>query len=499
MEKILHEVLAEDKSLLCRRDELIAVLEKKVPGNLSRDLAPIKKALTLNIGEKFFVGEADRETSKKEIEEILKSSGMRADRINFVIETFAKALDWDKSSVLVQEEPKVEEPKVKVPPFSEVYRQQKEAAAQAAKSSEAKKNTRQNQGMRLPPPTSNSNSNSNSTSPPNSTPIQNSSDNKNKILIGLVCVLAAALLFVISGQSRNENSPTQNSLTESSTAQNSSTQSASVEDTSYRNAQTDLSLNGMDLGISVDELTRRIGRPLRIEKVDGYDRYVYSDEFYVTVVGGKVNAFVTRRPSDKTLRGLHVGSTYGEVIDKYGTNSKDMDHQGLTLHEYPFNSLDGQYSLLRFAINSSGRVEYISIRIVEEPASPKQENNSAIPENVKQAAAAFVSYHNAITNGNFPAAFDLFTDERKAKMDYNIRGFASGYSDTISSEVTDLKLVSNSGDTVVMNYILDARDRAGGGRILYQQFSGQVVMIRVGGVWKIASTESRRIKEVMER
>ena len=95
MEKILREILSEDKSLLCRRDELIAVLEKKVPGNLSRDFAPIKKALTLNIGEKFFVGKTNKTAVKKEVEEILKSSGMRADRIDFVIETFAEALDWN--------------------------------------------------------------------------------------------------------------------------------------------------------------------------------------------------------------------------------------------------------------------------------------------------------------------------------------------------------------------------------------------------------------------
>lgn len=101
MDKILHEVLAEDKSLLGRRDELITALERKVPGNLKRDFTPIKKAISLNVGEKFLTGNSDKEATKEEVREILKASGMQAARIEFVIETFTKALDWDKPLIPV--------------------------------------------------------------------------------------------------------------------------------------------------------------------------------------------------------------------------------------------------------------------------------------------------------------------------------------------------------------------------------------------------------------
>ena len=104
LDKILHEVLANDKSLLSRRDELIAALEEKVPGNLRRDFAPIKKAISLNVGEKFLVGEQDKDKTKEEVAEILKSSGMQAARIDFVVETFAKALDWYTPMIPVIEE-----------------------------------------------------------------------------------------------------------------------------------------------------------------------------------------------------------------------------------------------------------------------------------------------------------------------------------------------------------------------------------------------------------
>ena len=50
MEKILAEILIADKNILSRRDDLISALDEKVPGNLSRDYAPIKKAINLNVG-----------------------------------------------------------------------------------------------------------------------------------------------------------------------------------------------------------------------------------------------------------------------------------------------------------------------------------------------------------------------------------------------------------------------------------------------------------------
>lgn len=101
LEEILREVLAADKSILCRRDELIATLENKVPANLRRDFASIKKALALNVGEKFFVGNSDKEAAQADVAKILKEGGLQEARINFVIETFTNALDWYKPLIPV--------------------------------------------------------------------------------------------------------------------------------------------------------------------------------------------------------------------------------------------------------------------------------------------------------------------------------------------------------------------------------------------------------------
>lgn len=103
MEKILREILAADKTILSRRDDLLAALEKKVPNNLRRDYAPIKRAINLNVGEIFFVGESNEDATKVKVVDILKSSGMQETRINFVIETFTKALEQIKIPEVVEE------------------------------------------------------------------------------------------------------------------------------------------------------------------------------------------------------------------------------------------------------------------------------------------------------------------------------------------------------------------------------------------------------------
>lgn len=102
MEKILSEILAEDKEILNRREDLISKLDEKVPSNLQRDCLVIKNALRLNVGEFFYSGEVDK------VREILKSSGMNETRINFIVDTFTKALGLDK--VPVAKEIKIETP-----------------------------------------------------------------------------------------------------------------------------------------------------------------------------------------------------------------------------------------------------------------------------------------------------------------------------------------------------------------------------------------------------
>ena len=112
MEEILREILNSDKNLLSRRDELIAILDDKVPGRLMREYTPIKRALMLNIGEIFAVGNSDHEAAINKAIEILKQSGLQENKINDVIEIFVKVLGWDKKPIEPVEEKNIPPKKV---------------------------------------------------------------------------------------------------------------------------------------------------------------------------------------------------------------------------------------------------------------------------------------------------------------------------------------------------------------------------------------------------
>ena len=98
MDEFLKEILSQDETLITRREDLLKVLDEKVPNNLRRSYAAIRKALTLNVGEIFAVGGDSLSEKKSKVRQILKDSGMQDSRIDGVIETFVNALD-------LQEEP----------------------------------------------------------------------------------------------------------------------------------------------------------------------------------------------------------------------------------------------------------------------------------------------------------------------------------------------------------------------------------------------------------
>ena len=155
-------------------------------------------------------------------------------------------------------------------------------------------------------------------------------------LIGIACVLVIALIFVT-----NKNSDS----------------SANI----HLNAKTELSLNGIDLGGSVFDIEKILGKPQKTKKYSYDEAYEYDGLTIYATSDGHITSILTTNPAHKTLRGLHVGSTYGEVLEKYGSNSTDsIDDDGDILHKYFFTTLDGQSGELWFVVNNS-RVSQIDL------------------------------------------------------------------------------------------------------------------------------------------
>ncbi len=99
MDELLKEILSQDKTLLTRREDLLKILDEKVPGNLRRTYAAVRKALTLNVGEILSVKDLSRAEKQEKIWQVLKESGMQEARITEVINIFESALNWNESPV----------------------------------------------------------------------------------------------------------------------------------------------------------------------------------------------------------------------------------------------------------------------------------------------------------------------------------------------------------------------------------------------------------------
>ena len=118
--------------------------------------------------------------------------------------------------------------------------------------------------------------------------------------------------------------------------------------------------------------------------------------------------------------------------------------------------------------------------------------------NFEAAKQTFLDYHNSITAGDFRAAYNMLTDNQKQRMGSDLKSYASGYATTISSTVTNVKLISGDGNSYTLGYRLQARDTYRGNKVLVQEFEGQVTLVNSGGRWGIDNTQSKKISERVE-
>ena len=107
LRELLRDILREDRSLLARRDELIARLESSANMRMIKELSSLKSALRKNIGEYFLaVGEnaSDQERASviEKAELLLTKSGMQERPAKNAIETLRYALRWDERNNLVE-------------------------------------------------------------------------------------------------------------------------------------------------------------------------------------------------------------------------------------------------------------------------------------------------------------------------------------------------------------------------------------------------------------
>ena len=141
---------------------------------------------------------------------------------------------------------------------------------------------------------------------------------------------------------------------------------------------------------------------------------------------------------------------------------------------------------------SGGRIEYSNWDNgleIEEP-TPKISD-------VDIAKQTFIKYHRAITNKNYREAYNILSYSQQQRMG-SFENYVSGFANTISSEVTNLTLVSQETNSYTFEYTLTARDHYQGGRIKVQIFKGHVIMAEDNGNWYVQYAQSNKISERIE-
>lgn len=100
---ILRAVLAEDRTLLSRREELLAAMEQRVTPELMHHYRSFQQAIqSSRIGELFLsvdgASRKEKESVRLQSRQILQALGMQKRAALRVEETIARALDWPPSS-----------------------------------------------------------------------------------------------------------------------------------------------------------------------------------------------------------------------------------------------------------------------------------------------------------------------------------------------------------------------------------------------------------------
>ena len=327
----------------------------------------------------------------------------------------------------------------------------------------------------------------------NSSTINESGSILKYIIIGVILVLGVFLgIYFFSNKTANDIS--------SNTSNNGI---ISNEEKNILSVNSDLSLGGVELGYSIEQMHKVLGKETSIDEKDSYKFYNYSD-IQVGIKNGKVDALVSNSSAVATKRGIHQGSSLKDVFDKYGDNYNKMDYDDLILYEYTFATDNNKNGILRFAISkSNNQVNYISVRIPEEDLNTKSitttDNSTSNVTNANEAAQALNNYYAAINKHDMRAAYNILSDDMQTHMG-SLNDYADGYKTTLSDGISNVQVTSNSGDEIALSYTLTARDSYNSNSIKEQTFACTALLSKKTGSWHIVDMSAKKQGErIMSR
>ena len=532
---VLRKVLAKDRSILARREDLIAAMGILVPVAAMREYRALTTALQeSNLGEILLAADQkspeERQAALGQAREMLLEKNMQEKTVERVIATLTDALDWGKEAQAEQAAPAAgaqtapqagaaqpqmpeaekpqaaaaQQPAATQTPWACVCGHQgntsafctecgrsraegeRQAAAQAAPPVATAAGTQRNavppvQPQVWPEPAGQAAGGATGRSPAEA--------KKRMALIAAVVVLLGILVFFGVREFGSQGSGSYVSLVGKQATE------------TAKEAKTDLSLGGLDLGDKKSDIEKaKLGKENDTKEESSFVFHYY-DDVQVATDGDEVVGL--RSVSDRlaTKRGIHQGDSLADVKKAYGSDfQKSAGEDGMTYYEYAFQTDAGEEGLLRFAIrNSDQKVGYISARLTRyEKAKAQPNTQAAAPAaDARGAQVALNNFYNAISHKDYSGAWQMMTPEQQKRMgDYD--SFRQGYSTTLSSEARNVTIASAAPDKVVLTYRLLARDRMPGGKVKAQVFDCSATMVPSGGNWKLLYTEAKQVSSRVE-
>ena len=526
---ILKKILQKDTNLLV--DTAGFLNEIKKAGIKGGDYRAIESACNANITEVLLSVDADSvedvEQGKQKIREALAANNLQEGRIDFLVDTFQYALSWTSREELERKEQAVRELEQQ-----KLLKAQQEAAEAADVLGMEEQGAQTGTANEQPPAPSkplewkcqscghehntgtfcsqcgyNPNApvqpvapakpvpevqvlpkTENSYTPPamhnpsnNNISLNTSSRRKGNgskffVVVLILAVIGGALYFL--NDSDNGDFVTVSEQKKSSLAGNSSQEKRQRNNPCF--------LGEIQIGDSKEYVLKKLGTENKRENRGAgmNEAYIYDDMNVIFDKDGLVSALESNTGKYDTTAGVHQGDSLSDVINAYGESEYKSQAGNLTLYEYKVTASNGKNCLIRCAVNSSNRVDYISIRYFKEEQDAQVKSNRSEREIAEEAAQALFDFHRYITDRNYSAAYNCTSTNWQGQVSYD--GWARGFRTTVKSEVDNVHYESANENQVVLNYRLTAVDNPGGTK----QFSGKVVIIRQANGWKIDQMEN---------
>lgn len=532
---VLRKVLAKDRSILARREDLIAAMGILVPVAAMREYRALTTALQeSNLGEILLAADQkspeERQAALGQVREMLLEKNMQEKTVERVIATLTDALDWGKEAQAEQAAPAAgaqtapqagaaqpqmpeaekpqaaaaQQPAATQTPWACVCGHQGNTSAFCTECGRSRAEGERQAAAQAAPPVATAAGTQRNAVPPVRPQVWQepagqaaggaagrspAEAKKRMALIAAVVVLLGILVFFGVREFGSQGSGSYASLVGKQATE------------TAKEAKTDLSLGGLDLGDKKSDIEKaKLGKENDTKEESSFVFHYY-DDVQVATDGDEVVGLKSVSDRLATKRGIHQGDSLADVKKAYGSDfQKSAGEDGMTYYEYAFQTDAGEEGLLRFAIrNSDQKVGYISARLTRyEKAKAQPNTQAAAPAaDARGAQVALNNFYNAISHKDYSGAWQMMTPEQQKRMgDYD--SFRQGYSTTLSSEARNVTIASAAPDKVVLTYRLLARDRMPGGKVKAQVFDCSATMVPSGGTWKLLYTEAKQVSSRVE-